>query len=108
MFDDILELPHVAGEIVIQQDVQGLVRYARYDDVLSLGGIFLYEMSGQNRYILHPAPQRRQMDIDDIQPVEKVFPENSSLAGQLKVLVGSRDYADIDLRVTGAAYAHYL
>jgi len=56
----------------------------------------LQEMGGQRRDVLLALPERGQVDVGGPQPVHKVEPEFSFLAGLVEILVGRRDDPHID------------
>ena len=52
--------------------------------------------------------QRREVNGDDIQPVEKIFPELSIAHLLFQINVGSRDDPDVDLDFVHPAEVHEL
>ena len=49
------------------------------------------------------APQRRQRDVHDVDPVVEVFAESALLDGRLEIAVGRHDHPDIDRELFAAA-----
>ena len=106
--DDVLQLPDISGIGVLEQDAHGLAADALDQDVLSLGRMLLDKMLCQEGNILHALPERRQMDIDDVQTVKKVFPEGAPLARGLQVAVGRGNEPQVHLELAHAADPHDL
>ena len=94
--DAVLQLAHVAGPVVAHEHVDGGGGDAA--DVLAVGGrVLLHEVIGQERHVRPALAQRRQVDVEDVQPVIEVLAEDAGLHRGLQVLVGGRDQADVDL-----------
>ena len=93
-FDGILELPHIAGIIVVAKNIDRLgVDFLR----LSAGGarLFLQEVIHQQWNIFEPLAERRYFDRDDRQPVIKILAERAVLHLALEDLVGRPDDANV-------------
>ena len=65
-------------------------------------------MLHQQRDVVAPLAQRRQLDADHVQPVEQVLAEAAVLHLALQVDVGGGDDAHVDLDRLHAAEAHEL
>src|ERR1700739_1055132 len=65
-------------------------------------------MHRQSRNIFSPLTQGRQMDFDRIQAKQEVLAKLSCLARILKVGIGRRDNADVDLSAAGRAHAFHF
>ncbi len=63
------------------------------------------EVVGQQRDVLAPLAQRRDVDRHDVQPVEEVLAERPGAHLGQQVAVGRRDQADVDLDGLDAAHA---
>ena len=75
---------------------------------LVLLAVLLEEVLHEQRDVVAPLAQRRQVDADDVQPVEEVLAEPPVLHLLLQVDVGRGDDADVDLDRLHAAEAHEL
>src|SRR5579863_4574855 len=73
-----------------------------------LGGILLEEMLDQGWNILFALAQRRQRDIDNVQPVIKILAKFVFLDQLAQVSVGGRKNADVNFDGFGSAQAHEL
>ena len=72
--DGVLQLADVAGPVVIHQQPERA--FGDLADVLAeLVGEALEEMSGEQRDVLAALAQRRDADLDDVQPVEEILAE---------------------------------
>src|SRR5580692_2373277 len=87
--DHILQFAYIPRPVVILKHPQGLLI-----DVLKLFSRLLRvpfdEVFHQERNIVRPLSQRRQMNRKNIQPVEEVLPESSGLNGCLQIPVCGR------------------
>ncbi len=63
-------------------------------------------MSGEKRNVFAAGAERRQLQADDVQAIEKVFAEAAFAHGLLQVDVGCGDDADVDLDLLHAAKVH--
>src|SRR5688572_11388881 len=68
-------------------------------------GDLMKEVSAQFWDVFSPLAQRRQLDRNDVEPVEQVLPEFSFLNRLLEVAVARRDDAHVDVLTEAAAYA---
>src|SRR6185437_12533275 len=57
----------------------------------------------ENRYLLPPLPQWRDMDADHVKAIEKVFAKNALLHPPFQRLVGGGKHAHINLDIALAA-----
>ena len=57
------------------------------------------EMVGEQRNVLGPLAQRRQVNRDHAQPVEEVAAQDAAAHGLLRIAVGRGDEAHVDHRV---------
>ena len=71
-------------------------------------GILLQEMLHQQRNIFAALPQRRQIDADHVEPVEKIFAELALPHHLAKIHVGRGDDAHVHLNFLHAAEVHEL
>ena len=94
VLDDVFQFPDIAGVVVGDETGQGLA--GQSGDLLFLQDVEMAdEMIRQQRDILHPVPQGRQLHPDDIDPVIEVFPEFPLLDEFLKPPVGRGDDPDV-------------
>ena len=61
-------------------------------------------MLGQGEDVLGPLAQRREVDLDGVEPVEQVLAEALLPRLRLDVRVGGRDHPHVDALVAGAAH----
>src|ERR1700730_6321834 len=104
-FDNIVELAHIAGPIVIHQKFQrgrGEVTQ-RLVVFLAVAG---EEMREERGNIFAAIAQRRQLQVNDIQAVIKIFAEAAFADQGEEFHVGSGDDAYVDLDLLGATEAH--
>ena len=87
--DDVLELAHVARPVVLHQQVERLGRELEVRLVVLLA-VFLEEVLREQRDVVLPLAQRRQVDVDDVQPVVEVLAEPSVLHHLLQIDSWSR------------------
>src|SRR5699024_3044083 len=73
-FDDIDEFPDVARPVVCLQVVDQLL-VGVFDACSVLFGQTVQIVEEQRFYIIRPFPERRYVDVDDINPVQKVGSE---------------------------------
>ena len=57
----------------------------------------MQEMGDQGRNIIDPFPERRQVDVNDIEPVIEIFPEFIIVDFILDNTVGRRQYSYFDV-----------
>ena len=101
-FDQVLQLTHVAGPVVVQELVRQL-RADRRHRLVVLHGVLPQEVLGEDRNLLPPLAQRRQADRDDVQAEVQVLAELSRRDRRFEVAVGRGDQPHIDLDVRLAA-----
>ena len=94
-FDDVLQLPDVAGPVVFHQQ---FLRHAGdgLDMLVEFLVVGVDEVVGQNDDIILPVPEGREEDGNDLEPVIEVISEDLLLHGLDQVLVGRRYDPDID------------
>ena len=92
--DEVLELAHVAGVVVLQEEVHRLAGDAAG---LALVGEAPQEVVDQERDVLAPLAQRRQRDRDDVQAEEEILAEVAGPDHGLEVAVGGGDEAHVHL-----------
>src|SRR5262249_56294470 len=66
-------------------------------------GDVLQEHLAERQDVALPLAQRRQVDVEDLQPVEEILPEGAALDCLLQVAIRCRDDADIGLEDFRAA-----
>ena len=101
-FDDVLELPHVSGEVVVHQYRRHVRRNLPYF-LLHQGRIFLQEVVAQERYVVFSLRQGRDTERHDVQPEVKVPSEAAFLDHLLKVPVRGSRKPDIHPHRSGGA-----
>src|SRR5207244_1489131 len=74
-FDDVLQLPHIAGPLVPGQQLQGFPGHA-VDLSAVARPIALQKMSGEEGNIFASLPQRGDIDLDDSEPEEQILAES--------------------------------
>ena len=74
--DHVLELAHVARPVVVHQQVERFRRELEFGTRVLLA-VLLEEVLHQQRDVVLALAQRRQLDRDDVQPVEQVLAEAS-------------------------------
>ncbi len=103
---DVAKLAHVAGPVIALEDVHGRVRERR-SRLAGLVGDLAREVAGQQKDVVPPLPERRQIQGDDVDPEVEVLAELPLLHEAEKVLVRGRDDPDIHLlRLAAADHAH--
>src|ERR1044072_473587 len=60
-----------------------------------LRGIILHELTHQQRNVIRPLTQRRQIHAEHVQPVIQIRPKQSLLYSQSQRLIGRRNYTHI-------------
>ena len=90
-----LELADVAGPRMPQQSVhRGAVEAAQIFPIPPR--MLLEKMRGQRRDVVAPIAQRRQHDLDRVEPEQQVLPEASRGHLSVDVGVGRRQDAHVD------------
>src|SRR5262245_49242856 len=96
--DVVTQLAHVARPRVCDHGLQR--RLVDGLDVLVVLGVELVdEGADQQRDVLPPLPERRDVQADDVQPVVEVLAEGPILHALDGILVGGGDRAHVDLRL---------
>ena len=72
--DHILELAHVARPVVGHQHVERL-GHELESGLAILLAVLLDEVLHEQRDVVFPVPQGRQLHVDDVQPIEQIFAE---------------------------------
>ena len=106
--DDVLELAHVARPVVLRQQIERLRRQLEVASCLFSSPYFSRKCCDEQRDVVLAIAQRRQLDRDDVQPVEQILAEPPVLHHLPQVDVGRGDDADVDLDRLHAAEAHEL
>ena len=97
--DRVLQLPDVPRPGVALQPLQGLLAEG-HPLRRELGA----EIADQQRYVLNPLPQRRELYRNHAQAVVEVLAELPFADPALEVRVGRRHHPEVDLLRRGAAY----
>jgi hypothetical protein len=102
--DQVPELPHVPGPRVPHEDLHGLCRDAREGPVQPARDL-LHEVLDQNRDVLAAMPERREVDVQDVEPVVEVPAEPPDGHEAPEVLVTALDdYSQAIPRADWTAY----
>ena len=93
LLDHVLELADVPGPVVAEQSREGLPghglgRQPALDQLLE-------EVVHQERHVLEPFPERRELDRDHVEPIEKVLAEPMLGDGLGEVAIGRCDHAAV-------------
>src|SRR2546428_7011446 len=75
-FDHVLELSDVARPVIILEDRERL-RADALDRLAELRRDFSDEVRGQQRDIVRPLPEGRELNRNDVQPVEEVLSQDA-------------------------------
>ena len=92
--DQVLQLPDVAWPLVLLERGQRFVGDP-VDVLAELGAVAIPEQAGQLRQIVDPLPQRRQLDRDDVDPVEQILAEGACLDSLFQVCVRRDDQSEV-------------
>src|SRR5256885_11649721 len=97
-FDHVLELPDVARPTVVLENRERL-RADALHRFAELRGDFSDEVRGQQRDILPPLPQGRQLNRNDVQSVEEILSQDAvgDRPGDVPVRGGDQPYIDLDV-----------
>ena len=95
-FHRVHQFPDVSRPGVAEQTIHRL-RGEPLDRLAVLFGEADEKILGQKRNVLDPLPERRDVERDDIQPVEEVFAETPGCDLRQEIPVRRGDQADIDL-----------
>src|SRR5208282_4658019 len=105
--DNVLELTHIAGPIVVHQELHRGVRKASRRLVV-LAAELVEKTLDELGDIFLPLAERRQLQRNDVEAVIQVLAE-TAFANQLhQIFVGGRENANVDLDCIGAAETHEL
>ena len=103
----VFELTHVARPVMHHQQLERIVVDPL--DLHTRVAVFGQEMVHEQRHILAPLPQRRDLDAHDVEPVEKVRPKLLRLDHRRKVTMGGGDDPQVDgYRTRSSDGAHFL
>src|SRR6188768_1764748 len=94
--DHVLELAYVARPVVLGHQVQRVRRELEVRLEILLA-VLHEEMLGQQRDVVLSVPERRELDGDDMQTVEKILAEPPLLHQMPQIGVGGGDNPDVDL-----------
>jgi hypothetical protein len=90
--DQVLQLADVAGKAVVKQRLDRALAEAGHVALVALA-VVVQEVAHQQRDVVAALAQRRQVDGEDIEPVEQVFAEAALAHGLAQVDVGGRHHA---------------
>src|SRR5579885_1316079 len=100
--DGVLELAHVAGPRVVQQQAYRAFRKSHPGPAKRFFG-FAQEVIGEQRDVVFAIAQRRQVDVDHVDSVKQLLAEASRANLGFQVAVGRAQHAHIERdRVVGA------
>ena len=88
----VLELAHVARPGVARHHLE---RVRRERERLA-GRVLLEEVGGEQRQVIAAIAERRDLQHDDVEPVEQILAEPVLLHGRTEIDVGRGDHADVD------------
>jgi hypothetical protein len=94
--DQVLELAHVAGPGVAQERLHDRLRHP-LDAAAELGPAPLDDRPHQEWDVLPPAPERRNEDGEDPEPVVEVFAKTALGEGPGEIAVGGGEDSDVHL-----------
>lgn len=97
------QLTDIARPRVAKQRVEGIVCETEEAPV----GVEAEESKeplGESLYVTRPVPQRGYLDLDHVEPVKKLFPEESLLDRLIEVHIGRGQHAHI--RLLGRIISH--
>ncbi len=100
----VLELPHVAGPGVIQQQLGRLARKSGKQGITQLPGHAVGEVLRQHQYVLAPLPQGGQSDDIKGKPVQQVVAKVPLVGQRRQVLVGGTHQPYIHLEGFGPTH----
>src|SRR5690349_25121703 len=93
-FDDVRQLPHVAGPRVIPQQLQGVASPAWFCLTCSLQKL-LGEMLDQLENVVSPLAKRWDCQRNHLQSKEQIIAERDALHCALQVVIGRGGYPDV-------------
>src|SRR6266852_861654 len=103
--DHVLELPDIAGPAVVPENRERLRAHPLHG-LAELGGDFPDEMRSQEGDVLAALSEGRQVDGNDVEPVEEVLSKDSvgDRLGDVAIRGGDQPYVDFDVaRIADAA-----
>src|ERR1035438_4536726 len=98
------QLADISRPVVRQQQAFGFGRKT-VNLALEFAVVVLDEESGHRQNILGPLAQRRDDELDYVQPIVKILPESAFSDGLTQILIGGRYDAYIDTDVAQAPQA---
>src|SRR5208337_684707 len=101
-FDDIFKLPDIAGPLVSLQAFDGSLGHLLLGNIL-LQAVLFEKVLDQKCNVACTFSQRRDMDGNHVQPVEKVLTEFAFSDRTLQILVGCGQNADVDFNRSRSA-----
>src|SRR5262249_4966059 len=101
--DDVFELPDIARPRVLGQARQGLRRKLLLPPVLLVEAG--QEQRDQTGNLLPPLPERRDPELDGIEPIIEILSGLAQRHLALEVPVGGRDHASVDVDQAVASHA---
>ncbi|OPZ59375.1 MAG: hypothetical protein BWY87_01038 [Deltaproteobacteria bacterium ADurb.Bin510] len=107
MFDGMLQFTHITGPGVIHQGLLGFGREAR-DSALETLVEQRQEVLKQQRDVLAALPERRQGELDHLEPVIEILAKFALSDHLAQVAVGGRDHAGANLDGRAVADAFKL
>src|SRR6266566_2090583 len=90
----VLELPHVAGPVIRHDDLFRF-RRQRLDRLAALARDVAEKLLHEDGNVVTPVPQRREMDVDDVEPVIEISAESTAPDVLFQVTVGRRHHAHV-------------
>src|SRR5207245_8304766 len=96
--NDVLQLADVARPAIADQHLEGFAGQS-LDGFLLRRGMPVKQILDDQRYVLDPFTERRDMEGKDIEPVEQVLAELPLDDERLQILVGGADDPDVHLDV---------
>ena len=106
-FDGVLQLPHIARPVVQHHGAQGLVAQRELGPALAADAI--EKVRRQQGNVFAAVAQRRQAQVDHVEPVKQVLAKGSLLHHLRQVAVGGGHDARLDGHAVGGAHRpHFL
>ena len=104
LLDDVFQLAHIARIVIALELFNRALRY--HPQLLAEAFVMLLkEPFGQQRYIIEALSERRDRQIDHVEPVEQIFSQHAALDQLLRRFIDRGDNAHIDRDVATAAHA---
>src|SRR5437867_5420299 len=92
--DHVLQLAHVAGPVVGHEEIDRLVAHSLDTGPPPHESLLIDEVAHQERDVLAPLAQRREMDVDDLQAVKEILVEGPRPHGGAQVGASRDDEAE--------------